>query len=97
MGGLAKGHTTLLSEIWLPGLLVSLSLAMVLIVTIEPARRLFGPRSIEMFLALWGGLALAMGLMLLLISHWIPEVAARHPAAWRERVIVTAMLFSTPV
>ncbi|MHC4606231.1 MAG: hypothetical protein ACYTAF_04805 [Planctomycetota bacterium] len=76
---LVEGATGLLAQVLLPGLLLSLSLALIFIIMLEAVIRIYGPRHSQMFLTMWGMLFTLIGIMLMLINHWIAPLIDRHP------------------
>lgn len=75
----ATGNTAPLAEFFYLGLAISLALALNVIVAGEAMLRLY-PQDRSMFLvSLWGMLLLAMGVLLLLLNHWIAPIIERYP------------------
>jgi hypothetical protein len=70
---LASGNVEVWSRFAFMGFAVSLSMAGILIVTLELALRTFG-RGGMFQLILWGELTLFMGVLVLLLNHWIAPV-----------------------
>jgi hypothetical protein len=74
----SSGVENPLHELLWPGLLMSLALALVPIVTLELLYRTVG-RSLTFFIMLWGMLLFFGGLMTLLVNSWIAPAIDRYP------------------
>lgn len=79
---LATGNTDTLARIIAPATAVSLGLAFFVILCSDMAIKKYGAGPM-FFLALYGGLAWAMGLLLLLFNHWIAVIINESPRMMR--------------
>jgi hypothetical protein len=75
---LATGETDVLGRVLLPGVAVSLGIAGVFLVTGELAARSFGPGR-ERRLLLWGVMVFLVGVLVLLMNHWIAPLIDASP------------------
>ena len=78
----ATGETAVLGQVALPGLAVSLGAAGLVIVTLESARGILG-RGGAFRLLLWGELLFFVGLLILLLNHWIAPLIDGAPGLRR--------------
>ena len=77
---LATGHTGLLLRVFPAGLVLSLGMAAVLIIVLEDAIRRFGAAHPLFQVSLWGLLLTDMGILILLVNHWIAPIIDSTPA-----------------
>lgn len=76
---LVSGHADILGEVFVPGLLISLSMAATVIIILESVIRSYGARGPVFFMALWGMLLVDMGVLILLINHWLAPIIDEYP------------------
>lgn len=76
---LATGNRALLGEAFLPGLLISLIFAAVVVFVLETVIQRFGAGHWLFQVSLWGLLLSLMGLMVFLMNHWLAPLIDRHP------------------
>ena len=81
---LATGRTDLLGRIFLPGLMISLIMAAVVVLVMEFALQRFGPNPMILQLSLWGLLTSMGGLLLFLANHWLAPLIELNPAVARD-------------
>lgn len=79
---LTTGNAATLARFIAPAAAVSLGLAFLIILCSEMAIKKYGAGPM-FFLSLYGGLAWAMGLLLLLINHWIAPIINESPRMMR--------------
>ena len=75
---LRTGEFGVLKQIALPGLAVSLGAALVVVVTLEVAAGAFGRGTLFRRL-LWGEILFFVGLLLLLLNHWVAPLVDAAP------------------
>ena len=76
---LFTGHTAALRPIFLPGLAVSLSMGFTLVIALECVLRLYGRGHYMFSTTLWGLLLFDVGLLMLLLNHWIAPMIDASP------------------
>lgn len=74
-----SGQTSLLARVVPIGVLISLGLALTVIVMMECVLRVFGRGGGFFQLTLWGVLCLDVGILWLLINHWLAPMIAAEP------------------
>ncbi len=77
---LSTGTPQLLGAVLWPGLSMSVALAAIFILVLEAVISRYGARHPMFFGALWGLLLFFMGMLLLLISHWVAPIIDQYPA-----------------
>lgn len=80
---LSTGETDSFREVVLPGLALSLTLAAVFIVTLEGIARIYGTGHAAYLVGLWGLLLFDMGLMVIIINHWLAPIIDKSSALLR--------------
>lgn len=76
---LRTGEFGVLKQIALPGLAVSLGAALVVVVTLEVAAGAFGRGGTLFRRLLWGEILFFVGLLLLLVNHWVAPLVDAAP------------------
>jgi len=75
---LVSGNLAVWTRFAFAGFAISIAMGAVFIVTTELALRAFG-RGTMFMLTLWGELAFFMGLLVLLLNHWIAPILEASP------------------
>lgn len=83
---LATGMTDLLSQVFLPGLLISLIMVGFFILILESVIHRFGVRHYTFQITLWALLLSGMGLMIFILNHWLAPLIDQHPELSRKLV-----------
>lgn len=83
---LATGMTDLLSQVFLPGLLISLIMVGFFILILESVIHRFGFRHYTLQITLWALLLSVMGLMIFILNHWLAPLIEQHPELSRKLV-----------
>ncbi|MCD6282147.1 hypothetical protein J7J84_00875 [bacterium] len=65
------------------GVLLTLALAALLVITLESVIERFGAASLWFQVALWGLVTTCMGLLMLLLNHWVAPLIDRTPGLQR--------------
>lgn len=76
---LVSGNLEVWSRFAFPGFAISIAMGGVFIVSTELALRAFGRGSAMFMLTLWGELAFFVGLLVLLLNHWVAPVLEASP------------------
>lgn len=75
---LVSGNGAVWARFAFPGFAISIAMGAVFIVSTELALRAFG-RGTMFMLTLWGELAFFIGLLVLLLNHWIAPIVEADP------------------
>ena len=76
--------TDLLSQVFLPGLLISLIMVGFFILILESVIHRFGFRHYTLQITLWALLLSVMGLMIFILNHWLAPLIEQHPELSRK-------------
>jgi hypothetical protein len=81
---LTTGMTDLLARVFIPGLVLSLLMACIIVAMMELIVQRFGFAHYALQLSLWAMLTSVIGLLWFILNHWLGPLISRHPQASKK-------------
>jgi hypothetical protein len=78
---LTTGMMDLLARVFIPGLVISLLMAGIVVLMMELIVQRFGFAPFFLQLSLWAMLTSVLGLLWFILNHWLGPLISRHPQA----------------